>query len=132
MSENNNETIIMHPIGFVSNDISDPAYAREKKDTVSQIVLKDEYIEALEYITDFDRIEVLFHFHLSAGYSMIQKRRYDGKLAGVFASRSPKRPNGIGVTLVDLLQVDDNILYVTGLDAINGTPVLDIKPYISE
>jgi tRNA-Thr(GGU) m(6)t(6)A37 methyltransferase TsaA len=63
---------------------------------------------------------------------MMQKRRYDGKVAGVFASRSPKRPNGIGVTVVDLLKVDDNILHVKGLDAINGTPVLDIKPYISE
>jgi tRNA-Thr(GGU) m(6)t(6)A37 methyltransferase TsaA len=133
MSENNNDiSIVMHPIGFVNNNISDPASAREKKDTESLIVLKSEYAEGLDSITDFEKIQVFFYFHLSEGFSMMQKRRYDGKVAGVFASRSPKRPNGIGVTVVDLLKVDDNILHVKGLDAINGTPVLDIKPYISE
>ncbi|WP_407281648.1 tRNA (N6-threonylcarbamoyladenosine(37)-N6)-methyltransferase TrmO [Methanolobus sp. WCC1] len=133
MSENNNDTsILMHPIGFVDNSIFEPASAREKKDTESLIVLKSEYAEGLDSITDFDKIQVFFYFHLSEGFSMIQKRRYDGKMAGVFASRSPKRPNGIGVTVVELLKVDNNILHVKGLDAINGTPILDIKPYISE
>jgi tRNA-Thr(GGU) m(6)t(6)A37 methyltransferase TsaA len=133
MSENNNDTsILMHPIGFVDNSIFEPASAREKKNTESLIVLKSEYAEGLDSITDFDKIQVFFYFHLSEGFSMIQKRRYDGKMAGVFASRSPKRPNGIGVTVVELLKVDNNILHVKGLDAINGTPILDIKPYISE
>ena len=53
-------------------------------------------------------------------------------MAGVFASRSPYRPNKIGLTIVELLKVEENILYVKGLDAIDGTPVLDIKPYIKE
>jgi tRNA-Thr(GGU) m(6)t(6)A37 methyltransferase TsaA len=133
MSENNNDiSIVMHPIGFVDNSIFEPASAREKKDTESMIVLKSEYAEGLDSITDFDKIQVFFYFHLSEVFSMIQKRRYDGKMAGVFASRSPKRPNGIGVTVVELLKVDNNILHVKGLDAINGTPILDIKPYISE
>ncbi|TQD25159.1 tRNA (N6-threonylcarbamoyladenosine(37)-N6)-methyltransferase TrmO [Methanolobus vulcani] len=133
MSENNNDiSIVMHPIGFVNNSISGPASAREKKDTESLIVLNSEYAEGLDSITDFEKIQVFFYFHLSEGFSMMQKRRYDGKVAGVFASRSPKRPNGIGVTVVDLLKVDDNILHVKGLDAINGTPVLDIKPYIPQ
>jgi tRNA-Thr(GGU) m(6)t(6)A37 methyltransferase TsaA len=133
MSENNNDiALVMHPIGFVSNSISDPASARGKKDTESLIVLKNEYAEGLNSITDFEKIQVFFHFHLSEGFSMIQKRRYDGKTAGVFSSRSPNRPNGIGVTVVELLKVDGNILHVKGLDAVNGTPVLDIKPYISK
>jgi tRNA-Thr(GGU) m(6)t(6)A37 methyltransferase TsaA len=133
MSENNNDiSIVMHPIGFVDNSIFEPASAREKKNTESLIVLKSEYAEGLDSITDFDKIQVFFYFHLSEGFSMIQKRRYDGKMAGVFASRSPKRPNGIGVTVVELLKVDNNILHVKGLDAINGTPILDIKPYIHE
>jgi tRNA-Thr(GGU) m(6)t(6)A37 methyltransferase TsaA len=133
MSENNNDiSIVMHPIGFVDNSIFEPASAREKKNTESLIVLKSEYAEGLDSITDFDKIQVFFYFHLSEGFSMIQKRRYDGKMAGVFASRSPRRPNGIGVTVVELLKVDNNILHVKGLDAINGTPILDIKPYIHE
>jgi tRNA-Thr(GGU) m(6)t(6)A37 methyltransferase TsaA len=53
-------------------------------------------------------------------------------MSGVFASRSPYRPNGIGLTLVELLKVEGNVLYVKGLDAINGTPVLDIKPYMKD
>ena len=133
MSENNNDlSIVMHPIGFVNNSISDPASAREKKDTESLIVLKDEYAEGLDSITDFEKIQVFFYFHLSEGFSLIQKRRYDGKEAGVFASRSPRRPNGIGVTVVELLKVENNVLHVKGLDAINGTPILDIKPSIPE
>jgi tRNA-Thr(GGU) m(6)t(6)A37 methyltransferase TsaA len=53
-------------------------------------------------------------------------------MSGVFASRSPYRPNRIGLTIVELLKVEENVLYVKGLDAINGTPVLDIKPYIKK
>nr|WP_321497459.1 tRNA (N6-threonylcarbamoyladenosine(37)-N6)-methyltransferase TrmO [uncultured Methanolobus sp.] len=133
MSENNNDlSIVMHPIGFVNNSISDPASAREKKETESLIVLNDEYAEGLDSITDFEKIQVFFYFHLSEGFSLIQKRRYDGKVAGVFASRSPRRPNGIGVTVVELLKVENNVLHVKGLDAINGTPILDIKPSIPE
>ena len=53
-------------------------------------------------------------------------------MAGLFASRTPRRPNGIGLTIVELLKVEGNVLHVKGLDAINGTPVLDIKPYIKK
>lgn len=94
----------------------------------SRIVLKEEYSEGLYRLSELERIQVLFHFDLSEGYDMKQKRRYDGEDVGVFATRSPNRPNRIGVTVVDLLRVEGNILYVSGLDAVNNTPVLDIKP----
>jgi tRNA (adenine37-N6)-methyltransferase len=72
---------------------------------------------------------VLFYFSKSQGYNLTQDRRYDGNVSGVFTSRSPYRPNGIGLTIVELLKVGGNVLFIKGLDAINGTPVLDIKPY---
>ncbi|MEZ5336005.1 MAG: tRNA (N6-threonylcarbamoyladenosine(37)-N6)-methyltransferase TrmO [Methanolobus sp.] len=124
------EIISMKPIGYVANDILEPSMARELKDGESRIVLKEEYTEALFRIDDFKQIQVLFFFSLSKGFNLIQKRRYDNKEAGVFASRSPNRPNGIGVSVVDLLKVEGNILHVKGLDAVNGTPILDIKPQV--
>ncbi len=129
MSEKD-DLITMHAVGYVKNDITDPSTAREMRGSESRIVLNEEYIEGLSRIEDFEKLEILFLFHLSRDFAMIQKRCYDGELAGVFASRSPRRPNGIGVTVVELLKVNGNVLHVKGLDAVNGTPVLDIKPYI--
>ena len=79
-----------------------------------------------------EKLYIFFYFSKSKGYELIHRRRYDGKISGVFASRSPHRPNGIGLTIVELLKVEGNVLHVKGLDAINGTPVLDIKPYIEK
>ncbi|WP_340820490.1 SAM-dependent methyltransferase [Methanolobus sp. WCC4] len=129
-NSNNSDNITMYPIGYVQNDVVERASARNMKDRESRIVLKEEYAEGLYRLDGLERIQVLFHFHLSKGFDMIQTRRYDGENVGVFASRSPDRPNGIGVTIVDLVKVEGNVIYVTGLDAVNNTPVLDIKPQL--
>lgn len=126
------EKIEMHPIGYVENDYLEPVYNEEVYRKVSKIVLKKELAEGLYRIEDFEKVYILFYFSKAERYELIQHRRYDGKLSGVFASRSPRRPNGIGLTIVELLRVEGNVLYVKGLDAINGTPVLDIKPYIEK
>lgn len=91
-----------------------------------------EFTDGLYRIEDFEKLYILFYFSKSKGYKLIHRRRYDGEISGVFASRSPYRPNGIGLTIVELLNVEGNVLHVRGLDAIIGTPVLDIKPYIKE
>lgn len=124
--------IEMFPIGYVENDYLEPVYNEEIYRKVSKIILKKELEGGLYRIEDFGKLYVLFHFSKAKGYELIQHRRYDGKLSGVFASRSPRRPNGIGLTIVELLRVEGNVIYVKGLDAINGTPVLDIKPYIDK
>ncbi len=126
------EKIEMYPIGYVENEYLEPVYNEEVYRKVSKIVLKKELAEGLFRLEDFRKIYVLFYFSKSGGYELTQHRRYDGKLSGVFASRSPYRPNGIGLTIVELLRVEGNAVYVKGLDAINGTPVLDIKPYIEK
>lgn len=126
------DRIEMFPIGYVENDYLEPVYDEEIYRKVSKIVLKKELAEGLYHIDDFRKVYVLFFFSKARGYELIQHRRYDGKLSGVFASRSPYRPNGIGLTIVELLKVEGNVLYVKGLDAINGTPILDIKPYIEK
>jgi tRNA (adenine37-N6)-methyltransferase len=124
--------IEMTPIGYVENEYLEPVYDEHNYQKVSKIVLKEELTEGLFRIDDFEKLYILFYFSKSKGYELIHRRRYDGEMSGVFASRSPYRPNRIGLTIVELLKVEDNVLYVKGLDAINGTPVLDIKPYIKK
>jgi tRNA-Thr(GGU) m(6)t(6)A37 methyltransferase TsaA len=130
--ETASEKIEMFPVGYVENDYLEPVYDERVYQKVSKIVLKPELADGLYRIEDLEKIYILFYFSKSKEYELIQHRRYDGKLSGVFASRSPRRPNGIGLTIVELLRVEGNVLYVKGLDAINGTPVLDIKPYIEK
>jgi tRNA-Thr(GGU) m(6)t(6)A37 methyltransferase TsaA len=124
------EKIEIFPIGYVENDYIEPVYNEEVYKKVSKIVLKRELADGLYRIKELEKLYILFYFSESKGYELIHRRRYDGEISGVFASRSPCRPNGIGLTIVELLKVEDNVLYVKGLDAINGTPVLDIKPYL--
>lgn len=126
------EKIEMVPVGYVENDYLEPVYNEEVYSKVSKIVLMQEFTDGLYRIEDFEKLYILFYFSKSKGYKLIHRRRYDGEISGVFASRSPYRPNGIGLTIVELLNVEGNVLHVRGLDAINGTPVLDIKPYIKE
>jgi len=126
------ERIEMVPVGYVENDYLEPVYNEEVYSKVSKIVLKKEFIEGLYRIEDLEKLYILFYFSKSKGYKLIHRRHYDGEISGVFASRSPYRPNGIGLTIVELLKTEGNVLHVKGLDAINGTPVLDIKPYIKE
>ncbi|HEY3363099.1 MAG TPA: tRNA (N6-threonylcarbamoyladenosine(37)-N6)-methyltransferase TrmO [Methanosarcina sp.] len=126
------KTIEMTPIGYVENDYLEPVYNEEVYNKISKIVLKKEFTDGLYRIEDFEKLYILFYFSKSKEYELIHRRRYDGEISGVFASRSPHRPNGIGLTIVEFLRVEGNVLYVKGLDAINGTPILDIKPYIKE
>jgi tRNA (adenine37-N6)-methyltransferase len=126
------EKIEMFPIGYVENDYLEPVYDEKVYRKVSKIVLKKELANGLYRIEDFEKLYILFYFSKSKEYELILRRRYDGEISGVFASRSPHRPNGIGLTVVELLKVEGSVLYVKGLDAINGTPVIDIKPYVKE
>jgi len=126
--------IIMHPIGYVHNDRGEPV--DDRWDAVeSRIELDSEQfgIEATAGLTDFSHIEVVFYFdrvpdeEISVG-ARHPRGREDWPLAGIFAQRGKGRPNRIGVTVCQLLAVEGLTLKVRGLDAIDGTPVLDIKP----
>lgn len=131
-TENAQEKIEFTPIGYVENDYLEPEYNEEVYQKVSKIVLREDLVDGLYRIEELEKLYILFYFSKSESYKLIHRRRYDGEMSGVFASRSPFRPNGIGLTIVELLKVEGNVLHVKGLDAINGTPVLDIKPYIKE
>ena len=120
------------PIGYVENEFAEPAGPDDMRDVVSRIVINPALAEGLQGLEPGRRVMVLFHFHRShpwQGSDLLQHPRGDASRPkrGVFALRSPHRPNPIGVSLVELVAVDRNVLHVRGLDAINGTPVLDIK-----
>jgi tRNA-Thr(GGU) m(6)t(6)A37 methyltransferase TsaA len=117
-------------IGYVQNGFSEPAAPEGIRDIESRIILNPGLVEGLHGLEPGGQIMVIFYFHRSEGYDLRQHPRGDRSRPkrGVFALRSPRRPNPIGVTLVDLIEIEDNVLRVRGLDAINGTPVLDLKP----
>jgi tRNA-Thr(GGU) m(6)t(6)A37 methyltransferase TsaA len=128
------EKIVLEPIGFVrTNSVGDEV--RDKSRT-SQIVLNSEFVEALDGVEGFSHLFVLFWLHeTSEGQRKTLKvhprGRKDLPLLGVFATRTMLRPNPVGLTLVELVKVDRNVLTVRSLDAFDGTPVLDIKPFDS-
>ena len=103
-----------------------PADARRMKKEISYIEIREEYSTGLYKIDTAEFIDVVFHFHQSEGWEM-KTHTYSGNYKGVFATRSPRRPSPIGITTVKLLERKGNTLKVTGLDAIDNTPVLDIK-----
>ena len=91
-----------------------------------------EYVEGLDDLEGFSHIILIYHFHLVKKTLLKVKPYMDNKLHGVFATRSPSRPNPIGISTVRLVKIDENILYIKDVDILDGTPLLDIKPYVPE
>ncbi|MCW4008255.1 MAG: tRNA (N6-threonylcarbamoyladenosine(37)-N6)-methyltransferase TrmO [Candidatus Bathyarchaeota archaeon] len=125
------DEIVLKPIGYVKTDaVGDQV--RDKRRT-SQIIVRSELAEALEGIDGFSHLFVLYWLNqVSRGEVRLKvhpRGRADLPLLGVFATRTMYRPNPIGLTLVELVKVAGNVLTVRGLDAFDGTPVLDLKPF---
>jgi tRNA-Thr(GGU) m(6)t(6)A37 methyltransferase TsaA len=126
--------INLTPIGFVRNAVTEPK-REDWKSITSEIIVSEDLKDALSGIDEFSHIIVIYWMHKtsSSGRSVLKvhpRRNQNLPLVGVFATRSPARPNPMGIATVKLLECRDNVLKVVGLDAINGTPVLDIKPHI--
>jgi len=123
-------TFRLRVIGHVENEFNDPTAPNEIRSVESRIVLDPPLVEGLTGIEPGQQLLVVFYFHRSQGFSLLQHPRGDRSRPkrGVFALRSPNRPTPIGVTVVDVIAVEANVLRVSGLDAINNTPVLDLKP----
>ena len=129
--------ITLKAIGIVRNEVKHrPLFGYEWRKVVSEIVIDGSLTEALDGLDEFSHIIVLYWMHQAASGEVPLKIHPRGKqelpLTGLFATRSPNRPNRIGKATVILLQRQSNILRVEGFDAIDGSPVIDIKPYIPE
>jgi tRNA (adenine37-N6)-methyltransferase len=123
--------IMLKPIGYVRTKAAGDEV--KNKTRTSQIVIDSEFSEAIEGIDGFSHIFVLFWLNQVSEQPKILKvhprGREDLPLLGVFATRTNLRPNPIGLTLVELLEVKGRVLFVRGLDAFDGTPILDLKPF---
>jgi tRNA-Thr(GGU) m(6)t(6)A37 methyltransferase TsaA len=128
------ESILVQPIGFVKNSLGRRPYDKWR-DTESEIVLSVEYQDALYRLDEFSHIEVIFHLNeMNESFVTRTHPRGDPEIPerGVFATRTPNRPSRLGLTTCRLLSIDGNRLKVKGLDAYDGSPVLDIKPYMGK
>ena len=96
------------------------------------VILKKKYTEGLMDLNGFSHIFLIYHLHRSAGYDLQVIPFLDTVAHGLFATRAPRRPNAIGISVVRLLSIKDNVLEIENVDMIDGTPLLDIKPYIPE
>ena len=124
------------PIGIIHSPFKElkgvPIQPSAAKGIKGKVEVFPEYVERLKDIEGSSHIILVCHFHLSKKFSLKVIPYMDNKLRGVFATRSPSHPNPIGISVVKLLRVKENILYVENLDIVDGTPLLDIKPYVPE
>jgi tRNA-Thr(GGU) m(6)t(6)A37 methyltransferase TsaA len=121
------------PIGIIHSpykNMGDVPHQGYKGEEISQIEVFKEFEEGLKDIEGFSHIIVIYWFHNSQRYHLLVKTPWDDNLHGLFATRSSHRPCPLGLTVVELLARENNVLKVKGLDAIDGTPLLDIKPYV--
>lgn len=124
------------PIGIIHSPFKEakgtPIQPASGKGIDGTVEVFPEYTEGLKDVEDFSHIILIYHFHLSKGVSLKAKPFLDNEEHGVFAIRAPGRPNPIGISLVHLSRIKDNILHIKDLDIIDGTPLLDIKPFVPE
>jgi tRNA (adenine37-N6)-methyltransferase len=121
------------PIGVVHSPFTPedhtPPKRIESTGVEGTVEVLPDYVEGLRDLDGFSHVFLLSHLHLSTDYALTVKPPSDTVTHGVFATRSPRRPNPISLTLVRLQKIDGNVLHVIDIDLVDGTPVLDIKPY---
>lgn len=125
------EKVVYTPIGFVASSFDEPNDPKTMRNSESTLILDEKYAGALDGLDRFKFILVIYHIDRSPGYRERVHPMGDQSAPerGVLATRSPCRPNPIGITVAEILTIEGNKIRVTGLDALNKTPILDIKPY---
>ena len=125
----------LQPIGYVSSPYKNtkeiPKGLGAKHEAEGVLELRKELEPGLTDIEGFSHLFVIWAFHRSEGFDLVASPPIDNRSHGVFATRSPRRPNPIGLTLVQLLRRDGPRLHVRGVDMLDGTPIFDIKPCLS-
>jgi tRNA-Thr(GGU) m(6)t(6)A37 methyltransferase TsaA len=128
--------ICYRPIGIIHSPFKQPKgvpiQPRAAEGVKGTVELFDEFKEGLTDLDGFSHVILIYHFHLSEGFSLKVKPFLDDTLRGLFATRAPRRPNSIGISVVPLERIDGSTLYISNVDIVDGTPLLDIKPYVPE
>jgi len=128
--------ISYRPIGVIHSPFTDikgmPIQPTGASGIQGTVEVFPEFAEGLEDLEGFSHIILLYHFHRVQGTKLVVTPFMDSQPHGVFATRAPKRPNPIGLSIVRLLGIEQNILHIENVDILDGTPLLDIKPYVPE
>jgi tRNA-Thr(GGU) m(6)t(6)A37 methyltransferase TsaA len=124
------------PIGVIHSPFKDiegmPIQPTGAINSRGRIEILPEFVAGLKDLAGFSHIILLYHFHQVQASQLIVTPFLDAQPRGVFATRAPKRPNPIGLSIVKLLSIEQNILHIENVDILDGTPLLDIKPYVPE
>ena len=128
--------VVYKPIGVVHSPFKTPKdvpiQSAAAKDVIGSVEVSPEYVAGLKDVEGFSHLILVYHFHLAQKYSLLVKPFLDEKLHGVFSTRAPSRPNPIGVSIVRLAKIEKNLLHIQDVDVLDGTPLLDIKPFVPE
>ncbi len=125
------EIIAYTPIGYVKSPYTSgadmPRYYTDSGDITATLEILPEYGEALLGVKPGMKLLMLFHFHEATEHSLQVRKRGTGPVTGVFATRSPRRPNLIGASVIEVVKVEGSTIEFLGVDVLDGTPVLDLK-----
>ena len=128
--------IELESIGTIHTEFSEiegmPIQPTGAKGIKGKIVIKDKYADGLKDLENFSHINIIYLLHKVDGYLLEVKPFMDNDTHGVFATRSPKRPNRIGSSVVKVDKIEGNTVYISNVDVLNETPLLDIKPYVPQ
>ncbi len=129
-------SIVLEPIGIIHTPFKTregmPIQSIGAKGVKGRIELNEEFVPGLADLEGFSHIILVYYFHKSIGYELLTRPFLDNVPRGVFATRAPKRPNAIGLSVVRNIKIEENIIHIENIDILDGTPLLDIKPYIPD
>lgn len=130
------EEIVFRPIGIIHSDFKEtkgtPIQPASGMKVKGRVEIFPEYTEGLKDIEGFSHLVLIYYFHRSTGFKLKVKPFLDENFHGVFSTRAPFRPNPVGLSVVKLASRNDNILEIENIDILDGTPLLDIKPYVPD
>lgn len=125
----------VEPIGIIHTPFKSKKEApmqNYKSKAIGRVEVYKKYEKGLKDIEGFSHLILIYRFHKSRGFKLLVKPFLDNKLRGLFATRYPRRPNQLGITVVRLLKREKNILIIKGIEVLDKSPLLDIKPYVPE
>ena len=128
-------SIVLQPIGVIHTPFTDPAQTpiqASRSTALGHVEVFPEFVEGLQDIEALSHLILLYVLHRHDTYTLLVQPFLDDRLHGVFATRYPQRPNFIGLSIVHLLARRDHVLEFEGADMLDGTPLIDIKPYVPE
>jgi len=128
--------VTYHPIGVIRSPFRElqgmPIQPTSEGSAPGSVEIFPDFVDGLKDLEGFSHVILLYHFHQVRRLTLIVTPFLDSEPHGVFATRAPTRPNPIGLSIVKLLRIEGNTLHIGNLDVLDGTPLLDLKPYVPE